>query len=740
MATLIVPTQFPNITDAVNAASPNDIIQLVNGHGGDSAVVTKNNLIFEGDATSTGIALTLSNAAGADRITLRGGAGFQITGDAGNDTILLDMTSSALNVTVNGLGGDDRVSVSFAGDSNDLVSNEITGGDGAVGYQGTVDGNPDPGTLGLVTFSGTEAFEFLIGNRPTNLVGGDNDDFFITGNRDDNIVAGGGNDRLDVGVGGGVMDGGPGQDFWQANLTYLGSAVVFNFSLTGLQGTWAAEGGHGAGSVSNVEQVDLQTGSGSDNIILGRTVVSSSNVFSGDGDDTISPGGGFNVVNFGPGSDTGLFDYPTEIVNVTATATLQVDGSYSGIVNAPGSFFNAYAALETFRITTGNGQDNIATGHFNDLVSTGGNNDLINPGDGDNTIDGGPGSDVVIFADGQANYFLHTKLVGGTFVTFAQNDVTNLRSDLMTNVDTLRFAGVDLTLFGPQQNLTLNVDGSRFDNLVVYDTTTNQVLGKNAAGFFAFNDPTPGFTPVAVGDFNLDGRADVAIWNGTSGEVLVGARDLGGTLSYDQWALGMTGSFSPVAAADFDGDGAADLVAVDSATGSIYFRTSPNGAPGAWTLAGEHGVGFQFVGAGDFNNDGFADIAIEGPNDHAFILKIFDGANDGYIDLGNIPGFDIRGLFDTDADGFNELVAQRESDGWTVGLELSGGTPTWRILSDPVGTNLVLKGAADLDNDGFGKLLYEDLPTGQVLSRDPVAGSWAVETGQLFGIDAILTY
>jgi hypothetical protein len=186
-------------------------------------------------------------------------------------------------------------------------------------------------------------------------------------------------------------------------------------------------------------------------------------------------------------------------------------------------------------------------------------------------------------------------------------------------------------------------------NVTFQDTTTNNLLGTEPLGVPVFAQsllPAPG-SPVqtgnapavaGVGDFNEDGIPDVAVVNGGDDTitVLLGKGD--GTFN----ALTPTAPFaqSPcavvtkqsncaIAVGDFDHDGHADL-AVTSGDDYTVSVLKGNGQ-GAFTPFAGSPIGTgnfpEAVKIGDFNNDGFQDLAVANAND-----------GDVYVLLGNGDG------------------------------------------------------------------------------------------------------
>src|SRR5262249_30897533 len=149
--------------------------------------------------------------------------------------------------------------------------------------------------------------------------------------------------------------------------------------------------------------------------------------------------------------------------------------------------------------------------------------------------------------------------------------------------------------------------------------------------FGAPQNYTVGFGPqaVAVGDFNNDGVADLAVADASAGTVsiLLGKGD--GTFQAAQgYASGASGDQpQSIAVGDFNGDGAADLAVTNllSSTVSVLLGNG-NGtfqAPQGYTV----GSLPYSVAVGDFNGDGIPDLAVTNYLDNT--VSILLGPGDG---------------------------------------------------------------------------------------------------------------
>ncbi len=187
-----------------------------------------------------------------------------------------------------------------------------------------------------------------------------------------------------------------------------------------------------------------------------------------------------------------------------------------------------------------------------------------------------------------------------------------------------------------------------------------------------FSDPTnfsAGFTPtsIAMGDFNGDGKQDLAVANYNSNpgtvSILLGNGD--GTFS---GPTNLSAGDSPtwVAVGDFNGDGKQDLAVAISSSGTVSILLGDgNGNFGAATNFSAGGDP-ESVAVGDFNGDGKQDLAITIYLDPGTVsILLGDGAGNfsGPVNFGVGRNPDSVAVGDFNGDGKQDLAVANQNSG-----------------------------------------------------------------------------
>jgi len=219
-------------------------------------------------------------------------------------------------------------------------------------------------------------------------------------------------------------------------------------------------------------------------------------------------------------------------------------------------------------------------------------------------------------------------------------------------------------------------DGDGRLDLAVATTShsTNKVsvlLGRGDGTFHAAANYGAGTNPcsVAVGDFNGDGKPDLAVanlglfgGNYTEGSVSVLLGNGDGTF---QPAVNYTpgGNPSYVVAGDFNADGKLDLAVAAYSTNNVSLLLGRG--DGTFLAAANFRTASNpsFLVVGDFNGDGKPDLATVNYSGVSVLLSKGDGSFQNAVSYGVGQGLDSLAVGDFDSDGKPDLaVAYAEGD------------------------------------------------------------------------------
>ena len=299
-----------------------------------------------------------------------------------------------------------------------------------------------------------------------------------------------------------------------------------------------------------------------------------------------------------------------------------------------------------------------------------------------------------------------------------------------------------------------NLDGNPDLAAANYFGSSVTVLHGNGAGGFTpvTGSPFPvGALPtsVVVGDFNGDGNPDLAVTNSGSNNVTVLLGNGKGGFAPaagSPFTVGPSPNF--VAVGDFNGDGFQDLAAANGGSNNITVLLG-NGAGGFTPAAGDPfpvGTNPYNLGVGDFNNDGIQDLAVANAGSNSVTVLLGDGAG-GFtpaagspVPAGKTPGFLAVAVGDFNGDGNPDLAATSLFDG-TVTVMLGNGkgafmpAPGSPITLTPSPTSPISAVVGDFNGDGIQDLAVADFDFNNVIVLlGNGKGAFAPATGSPYAV------
>ena len=233
-------------------------------------------------------------------------------------------------------------------------------------------------------------------------------------------------------------------------------------------------------------------------------------------------------------------------------------------------------------------------------------------------------------------------------------------------------------------------------------------LGDGGGGFSGTTNVSVGrnTTSVAIGDFNGDGNQDIAAGNWLQSDVAIRLGDGTGHFSGTTTVYARTSPTS-VAIGDFNRDGKQDIAVAnqgnstsETSTVSIRLGDGAGGFSGATNVS--VGKNPWSVAIGDFNRDGKQDIAVANMNSNTVSIRLGDGlgafGGTTNVSVGTSPFSAAIGDFNDDG---NQDLATANSGSATVSIRLGDGAGDFSGTTEvTVGKNASSVAIGDFNDDG----------------------------------------
>jgi hypothetical protein len=226
-----------------------------------------------------------------------------------------------------------------------------------------------------------------------------------------------------------------------------------------------------------------------------------------------------------------------------------------------------------------------------------------------------------------------------------------------------------ITQPSPTGLATGDVDNDGLPDLIVSElppqhTSSGVVLVIRADQVVGFAAPTVLRTTgdavaVAVGDFNLDERLDIAALNKSTNNVSVFLGNANGFGALHDYPVG--GGASAIVAVDLNGDGRADLAVARQGSGSAgavdVLLANPDGSFGT-AKSSAVGMGPVALDFGDFNKDGKRDLVVANAssNEVSVLLGKGNGTFQAPTSLSSTGGPRTIAVADFDRDGSDDFA------------------------------------------------------------------------------------
>ena len=230
--------------------------------------------------------------------------------------------------------------------------------------------------------------------------------------------------------------------------------------------------------------------------------------------------------------------------------------------------------------------------------------------------------------------------------------------------------------------------------------------------------PAGGVSVITAGDFDVDGKLDIAVGSESSGyfQVLRNTGTGPGSISFSvSSTFDVSGQSRGITAADLDGDGKPEVVVANNSLISVFRNTSTGGGSINFALKRDFIAGMSPFGvlAADFDQDGRSDLAAVNSNGNSVSVLRNSSSGIGVLSFaarnvdfgvgilpyrlatGDLNGDQRPDIITANLDGGNvSILINRSNGAGEIGFS---SRPDYKTPLDAQVTKIV---AGDFDNDG----------------------------------------
>jgi hypothetical protein len=366
---------------------------------------------------------------------------------------------------------------------------------------------------------------------------------------------------------------------------------------------------------------------------------------------------------------------------------------------------------------------------------------LVTLGSQSLSVEGVPADSTTFLPASGSPFGLSTNALGGGYFGNGAFDLvgTSASSESTTvylNAGDGTFAGSSLNIgYNPSVVITGDFNGDGKQDLAVDGGNTVGVLLGNGNGTFGpIASYQVGSDPglMAVGDFNGDGKQDLAVINANANTLsilLANPNGLFGTTFLPATTIALGNGATDVAVGNLNHDGKLDLVVTNTNDNDVeVFLGNGTGTfgPGATFAAGQAP---SQIAIGDFTGAGNLDLAVNNPSTNAITVLLGNGNGTFGNSQPYVAGIDpgAPAAVDLNGDGIPDLIFPNTN---TVGVLLGSGDGTFvpgpYIPASIYSVSSLVVG--DMNGDGFPDIAL-DAGGINVLLNQPLTGIVSVPVG-----------